>query len=144
VSASRFQLWLPLAAYMAVIFAISSIPNPPDLPSAVGDKGGHALLYFGLGALFVRALAGGWSRGCTTGVAVAAVFYSTLYGITDEIHQAFVPPRQAEVFDVVADGLGAAAAAVLLWGWARRRVVRRRSMDGSAAKADIIQTRDVL
>ena len=140
----RLSLWFPVAAYMAAIFAISSIPNPPDLPSAVGDKGGHAVLYFGLGALLVRALARGWSRRFTIGTAFTAVLYSTLYGITDEIHQAFVPPRQPDVRDIVVDGLGAAAAALLLWAWARWRLVRRSSTNGTAAKADIIPTRDVL
>ena len=40
--------WAPVAVYMGVIFALSSISRPPDLPSALGDKGGHALLYSGL------------------------------------------------------------------------------------------------
>ena len=31
---------------------------------------------------------------------------ASIYGITDEIHQSFVPMRDASVFDVFADGLG--------------------------------------
>ncbi len=30
-----------------------------------------------------------------------------LYGISDEIHQYFVPGRRADIFDVVANGIGA-------------------------------------
>ena len=106
---------------MALIFAISSIAHPPELPSAIGDKGGHGLLYFGLGALFARALAGGWRRPLPLRIAVAAIVCSTAYGVTDEIHQAFVPPRQVEPLDVAADAAGAATAALLLWAWKRRR-----------------------
>jgi VanZ family protein len=32
---------------------------------------------------------------------------ATLYGISDEIHQSFVPFREAEVADVIADTIGA-------------------------------------
>jgi len=36
-----------------------------------------------------------------------AASLSILYGISDEIHQYFVPFRYSSVMDVVADGLGA-------------------------------------
>jgi VanZ family protein len=109
------RLWAPVLLYMALIFAISSISHPPELPDAVGDKGGHALLYSGLAALFVRAFARGWSKPPTLGISMAAVVGSTLYGVTDEIHQMFVPPRTPEVADVVADAIGAAAAVAALY-----------------------------
>ncbi len=32
---------------------------------------------------------------------------ATLYGISDEIHQSFVPFREADVADVIADTIGA-------------------------------------
>jgi VanZ family protein len=98
---------------MALIFAISSISRPPDLPPAMGDKGGHALLYFGLGALFIRALAGGWREPFGAGTAFAAIACSVLYGATDEIHQMFVPPRTAELGDLLADAAGASAAVIV-------------------------------
>ena len=112
---SRVQLWAPVAIYMALIFGISSISSPPDLSTSIGDKGAHGLLYFGLAALFVRALAGGWWRSFGVGVAAAAVTFSTLYGVTDEIHQMFVPPRTAELADLAADTIGSVAAVVVLY-----------------------------
>jgi VanZ family protein len=118
---------------MAIIFAISSISDPPDLPPELGDKGGHALLYFGLSALFVRALAGGWTATVTARCAMAAVFYSTVYGVTDEIHQAFVPPRQVEAADVAADALGAACAALAMWTWHAVRSASREDGGGGVA-----------
>ena len=50
------KLWMPVAGYMALIFALSSISHPPALPGQ-SDKGVHALLYAGLGAL-LRSRAG--------------------------------------------------------------------------------------
>ncbi len=41
---------------------------------------------------------------------------ASLYGISDEIHQSFVPFREAEVADVIADILGAFSG-VYLYQW---------------------------
>jgi VanZ family protein len=116
----RVMLWAPVVAYMALIFWISSIAHPITLPEGPGDKGAHALLYAGLGVLVVRALAGGWRRPLTLMGALAAVLICTAYGITDEFHQRFVPPREADVLDVAADAAGAIAAVMLMRLVARR------------------------
>ena len=115
----RLSLWVPVALYMAFIFWLSSISRPPDLPSSVSDKAAHGLLYCGLGALLVRARAGGWRRPVTLGIAAAAIVVATLYGISDEIHQYFVPQRQVEARDVLADALGASVAAGAMYIWSR-------------------------
>ena len=107
-------LWAPVALYMALIFAASSVSHPPDLSTSIGDKGAHGLLYSGLAALMVRALAGGWQP-FGGGIGLAAVAYSILYGATDEIHQLFVPSRTADVKDLAADAVGAAVAVLLLY-----------------------------
>jgi len=39
------------------------------------------------------------------------VFVSTLYGLSDEVHQAMVPGRSSELADVIADFVGSAAGA---------------------------------
>jgi len=38
-----------------------------------------------------------------------SIFSSTLYGISDEIHQYYVPQRYAELGDVLADFVGSVA-----------------------------------
>jgi VanZ like protein len=119
-SISRWWLWLPVVLYMAFIFGLSSISETPDLPGG-SDKGLHAVLYAGLGALLVRALAGGLRQRITLATVLIATLVGGLYGISDEFHQYFVPPRQVEALDVVADTIGAAAAAFALFGWSRRR-----------------------
>jgi VanZ family protein len=114
-----FVLWAPVAAYMGLIFALSSIASTPSLAGG-SDKGVHALLYAGLCALLVRAFAGGWRRRVTRGAAMLSIVVAALYGVSDEIHQSFVPPRQADVRDVVADAIGALSVAVILYARSRR------------------------
>jgi VanZ family protein len=108
-------LWGAAVAHMAFIFAASSVPGT-QLPGHLWDKLVHLLVYALLGILFILALAGGRWRGVTARAAVGAVLLALLYGISDELHQAFTPNRTPDVMDVVADTLGAAAgvAAVVL------------------------------
>jgi VanZ family protein len=112
---SRVVLWLPVLAYMAFIFGLSSISHPPSTPEG-SDKWLHTLLYSGLGALFGRALAGGWNGVTLVQVLLTACF-GAIYGMSDELHQHFNPPRNVEALDVVADTIGATLAAVALYAW---------------------------
>jgi VanZ family protein len=118
---SPTALWLPVIAYMAFIFGLSSITHPPALPDG-SDKGLHSLLYSGLGVLFARAVGGGW-RGVSLTVVLFTACFGALYGASDELHQYFNPPRNVELLDVVADtvGSGAGAAALYAWGIIRGR-----------------------
>ncbi|HSH41142.1 MAG TPA: VanZ family protein, partial [Arenicellales bacterium] len=43
-----------------------------------------------------------------------ALGLAVLYGISDEWHQSFVPGREPDVLDVLADGVGAAVGILLL------------------------------
>ena len=81
------------------------------------DKYLHATLYGGFGALVVRALAGGWRQRVTVTIVAVTTVIAAAYGVSDEFHQSFVPMRSVEALDVVADTVGAAAAAVALYGW---------------------------
>ncbi|OFW29930.1 MAG: hypothetical protein A3H97_03855 [Acidobacteria bacterium RIFCSPLOWO2_02_FULL_65_29] len=127
---SRMSLWAPVVAYMALIFALSSISEPPEAPAAVSDKGLHFILYAGLAALVVRALAGGWRRPVSLGVVGLAIAISSVYGATDELHQYFVPPRQMEALDLLADTIGASLAAfgLLLANLSRRSRTGRQGV----------------
>jgi VanZ family protein len=113
---SRLLLWGPVVLYLAFIFVLSSIAHPPELPNG-SDKQLHSVLYAGLGMLLARALAGGLARAVTLGMVIATTVLAGLYGVSDEIHQIFVPPRQVEVFDVVADTIGGALGAIALYAW---------------------------
>ena len=115
----RAALWLPPIVYLWVIFHLSSESEPlPALTAHVWDKVLHLIEYGGLAALVSRALLGegfGWL------IAVGgAIVAASLYGASDEWHQSFVPMRDADVRDWVADTLGGTAGA-LMYGVGRRK-----------------------
>ena len=114
--------FLPAALYAAVLFALSAQPNPlPFLPPELllQDKLLHGLAYTVLGALLVPGFRG---AGCSARSAVLlAVALASVYGATDEFHQSFVPGRNADVLDWVADTLGAALGATAATTLALRR-----------------------
>ncbi len=110
-------LWGPVVLQMAVIFMASSIPNLKRLPGGVPDWFGHGAGYAILGGFALRAFAGGRMRGVTLVAVLTAVGLSAAYGVTDELHQAFVPGRSPELADVLADTTGAALAAGAGWIW---------------------------
>jgi VanZ family protein len=103
----------PAALYAALIYGLSAQANPlPFLPPelVLHDKLLHGVEYAVLAALLVPGfrLAGIGPRGAVVG----AVIVASLYGATDEVHQAFVPGRTADVVDWVADTLGATLGAL--------------------------------
>lgn len=121
---SRLALWVPVVLYMTLIFSLSSVSDVPALPGGMSDKSAHALLYAGLGILLVRALAGGRGTKVGAGTFALTILIAAVYGLSDEIHQLFVPGRQFDLRDLAADGIGAAVAAGLGWAWG---IIRRRS-----------------
>lgn len=118
----RVRVWGPAWATMALIFVLSSISGLGPIPGGVDDGVAHALQYAVLAALLLRGVAGARWRGVGVRAAALAVLLATLYGVTDEAHQRFVPGRTAEVTDLVANALGAAVAAGVICGWS---IVRR-------------------
>ena len=118
---------------MGLIFFASALPDPGAPPGGLSDKGAHVVAYEALGGALLRALARGRSAAMTPARIAAAAALATLYGLSDELHQRFVPGRTPDLLDVVADALGgvAGAAAVALvartWGSMRRsRPAHRR------------------
>ena len=118
----RVRGWGPAWVTMVLIFVLSSISGLGPIPGGVDDGVAHALQYAVLAALLLRGLAGARWQGVKVRAAALAVLLATLYGVTDEAHQWFVPGRTAEVTDLVADALGAAVAAGVICGWS---IVRR-------------------
>ena len=121
ISAMRLAwFWLPVITYAGAIFFFSSLSHPeelaPSLFKIVGDKFLHLIEYGILGILCYRAFrhaAGRWGEHYALGLAILA---GTLYGVTDEVHQSFVPSRESSGLDVLADAVGATLASVG-WHW---------------------------
>ena len=119
---ARYQL--PAIIWALVNFAASSIPASrlPHFTAMVNDKIIHASIFFILGLLVYRALEPrhqvnkfNWSR---LVIAVAAVI---IYGVTDEFHQAFVPGRNVDVLDALADAMGGLLAATIIYLQSNRK-----------------------
>lgn len=114
---------------MAAIFVASSMSTVPSLPGGLTDYTGHFIGYTLLGVLALRGFAGATWRGVTTRAARQAVFMSSLYGVSDEFHQAFVPGRSPSFANWCVDTLGALVGAALVVA-AARFVARRRADRG--------------
>jgi len=111
-----FSLWGPVGAYAALIFFLSSLKGSRPFPLFPhGDKVLHALLYLPFGFLTLRAarvsLGHRW-----LGALLGSFFVVSLYALSDEVHQLFVPGRTFSLWDWGADLLGAAAGIWLCYG----------------------------
>ncbi len=100
--------WLPVILYCTILFIQSSFPSAEDLPDTPGvDKFLHFAAYAVLGAMFLRAfLKGNSTSDNIRFLLILSITFSTLYGISDEIHQAFVPARDASILDALFDFFG--------------------------------------
>ena len=106
--------WLPVLLFCLLIFIQSSFPAPEQIPTFdLSDKLIHAGVYAVLAILFFRALhAGKAGRGAANAI-ILAILFTTLYGVSDEIHQYFVPSRHAEVMDAAANFIGSVAGGII-------------------------------
>lgn len=112
ISLSRPAYYLPVLAYMGLIFtlsAISTLPGGGILP----DKPVHAVEYGVLAVLLLRWFQGNLAE-IRTGPTIAAIAVAVLYGISDEFHQSFVPGREMSGWDLLADTIGAGAGIALI------------------------------
>jgi VanZ family protein len=99
--------WLPVILYCVLIFIQSSYPATQSLPRFPhADKLVHAGAYTLLGFLFFRAFQTTRIHKGVALLVMLSALASSVYGISDELHQYFVPSRTASIADVLADGLG--------------------------------------
>ena len=100
--------WLPIILYCLMIYIQSDHPSPEQIPSfPFVDKILHLTVYGILGILFYRAYRTLRIKDNVPLLIVFSGMSASLYGISDEIHQSFVPFREAEATDVLADFIGA-------------------------------------
>ncbi len=119
---SRFKIflfyWLPIIIYCLAIFIQSSLPAPESLPAfPQSDKLLHAGAYALLGFLFWRAFKITQVPKTAMLLILLSALSSTAYGISDEVHQYFVPSRTFSLGDMLANTvgsfIGAAAAHII-------------------------------
>jgi len=105
----------PVIAYALLIFFLSSLQNfGREVQFFWGfDKIVHFVEYFFFGALICRwfsAMGLIRKRGMAL---ILTIMIGTGYALSDEWHQAFVPGRDASLWDVLFDSVGAAAGAAI-------------------------------
>jgi VanZ family protein len=112
---TSFPYWVPAVLWMGVIFFLSTLPESATPGRGIiSDKVCHGGEYFILAFLILFAL----QR--TTRARFFIAFWITLawaalYGLSDEIHQLYVPTRQFDVGDLLADVGGAVLLFLILW-----------------------------
>ncbi len=109
-------LWLPAFIQMALIFYFSAQPEgSPALESFPVPAGlGHLVGYAILGFLLYRAFNDG-IKGWDFAAAWKSFLFGLLYAMSDELHQLYVPGREASIADVGIDAAGLLLALLLLW-----------------------------
>ena len=114
------RYWLPLLAYITLIFSLSAQPGlHPPVSFANSDKLAHILEYAGLGLLMARALRTVLPSRSWVFTSMLALGLGLCIGAGDEFFQSFIPGRDSTVFDWLADGMGLIFAQLAFLAWAR-------------------------
>lgn len=102
--------WLPVFLWAGVIFVLSSISQVKASEFLTWDfiakKIAHLSEYSILFTLLFRA---------TNNNYTGSFLLTMLYAVSDEVHQGFVPGRNAAIYDLGFDFAGAGIASYLIW-----------------------------
>ena len=116
---NRFWLKVPAILYAALIFGLSSLQKTPldEMPFWNFDKLVHLLEYAVFGILLMLAFRSDQIDQPMRRANLQTIIVGILYGLSDEIHQFFIPGRISSIEDLVADALG-----ILLGVWLFNRL----------------------
>lgn len=115
--------WAAVTVWAGLIFFLSSQSHLPGPEVVFIDKVEHAFVYGVLAFLLARAWLPRLGHLPPRVRWALIVLATALYGVSDEMHQAFVPNRSADPFDALADLTGGALGALGYWLAVRRREV---------------------
>ncbi len=119
-----YRVWRVLAlGWMALIFFLSSqsdLPVPPLFP--LQDKIEHGVAFGILGFFFTDRLNPIGPRPFSQRVLVITAMVAA-YGAFDELHQSFVPARDASLADLAADTIGGLVSAIIFSVHARNESI---------------------
>lgn len=113
--------YLPAIVYAAGIFVLSSIAGlaPPEVGFRLSDKFYHFLEFSGFGFVLIRAFINSDSTLLSSRSLESAALLGILYALSDELHQYFVPNREMEFWDFLADAVGILTVCLIWWGFRR-------------------------
>lgn len=102
--------WLPVIIWAIVIFTVSSLSTfPKQVEQLLSfDELAHAAEYAIFGFLLARAFANSKKENLKNNFRFFAIICAIIYGISDELHQYFIPLRTMSIIDLIYDCIGAA------------------------------------
>jgi VanZ family protein len=100
----KIMHWIPTFMYLALIFYLSSQSKPFNMD--ISFKGLDKLLHIGEYALASFLIYLSLKKSGSKRAFPLAIMFSIAYGISDEVHQSFVPMRSSDIFDIAADTIG--------------------------------------
>jgi VanZ family protein len=117
---------LPVILYAGAVIALSSIPNPKPLPLRVLaiDKLAHLAEYGIFSLLAFRSFSHLSIRINNNRAFLLSASFICVFALFDEYYQRFISGRRSDVYDFVADVIGAFAVLLLLW--LRQRRINRK------------------
>lgn len=97
----------PIIVLSLAIIVFSSFPRAPlpDVGILEFDKVVHLTAFLVYGVLLQFALIGN-TKLSKSKVLIATLIIGIVFAISDELHQSFVPGRDADIFDLFADTAG--------------------------------------
>ncbi len=119
--------WLPPLGWALFIFILSSRSLQGfTTPFVHFDKlvhaGEYGILCLLLYRAFIHAKDDRWRKQAVK----LSILFCIIYGLSDEIHQMFVPMRTADAADLMADSIGAGLSHVSLWSVRSIRTRRKK------------------
>jgi VanZ family protein len=123
--------WIPVLLYAGLIFYISSQPYL-GLPNQIvlldpESLSLHLFEFIPLGFLTARAASRTHALNSFNSFNFPS-FIGSLYGLSDEVHQYFVPGRTSSIIDFMADTAGVMIG-VFLWGFLTRGKIKKEHGD---------------
>jgi VanZ family protein len=106
----RLALWVPVLAWMALIFVLSAQSIFPRVGEPMMEFVLRKLAHFGEYAVLAALIGRAISQGASLSVwgAAQSLLLVFAYAVSDEVHQGFVPNRGPSAGDVIIDIVGGA------------------------------------
>jgi VanZ family protein len=114
---SPFRVWGPLVFWLAMMFFFSSLHKTPLPKSKIipWDKFAHISEYAIMGYLAARAMFFSGKEWLKSNYRWMTILFGLFYGASDEFHQYFVRGRDASIWDLAADVVGATLGSLLFY-----------------------------
>jgi len=134
----KVMAWIPAIVYVALIFAVSSIPGSIHgrIPFRLFDKAAHLGEFAGLGLFLMLAFRGTLPKADLRHILMLVLIVGLAIGVLDELYQNLIPGRAVEFLDWVADTIGVAVGSTIAMIHYKRReridpaTVRRSKLRG--------------